>query len=188
VETLRARAAERGHTDSPSSIRAVGTRAFIAARGGDLATAADGYRDAIRCAVDARVFPKGSIELADLEAALGSTCYTASDRCGGGADGGGSGTKGRPGGGGSVTNGGVGGGAEGTGDGAKPPSAVSSRAAQKLLQESLGCFRRAAGATRRLRGAQSARHQELARRVKEVEAVLEAELTSGSGVDPRRAL
>ena len=171
VQKLRARAAAgiggggtAAAADSPGSIRAMGTKAFITARGGDLTGAAAIYRDAIKCAVEGRVFKMGSIELADLEAALGSTCYAASDRGGGG--GGGGGDK----------------------KGAAAAAVVSSRAAQKLLEESLGCFGRAAEVTRRLQGSRSTRYKELAQRVEEVAAALEVELRSGGGVDTRRAL
>ena len=171
VQKLRAQAAAgiRGGgtaaaaaADSPGSIRAMGTKAFITARGGDLTGAAALYRDAIKSAVEGRVFKMGSIELADLEAALGSTCYAASDRGGGG--GGGGDKKGAA------------------------AAVVCSRAAQKLLEESLGCFGRAAEVTRRLQGSRSMRYKELAQRVEEVAAALDVELRSGGGVDTRRAL
>ena len=43
----------------------------------NLDAAVDGYRAAIKCAVDHKVFPEGSAELGDLQAALGSACYAA---------------------------------------------------------------------------------------------------------------
>ena len=159
--------------NTAASVRAMGTRAFIQARSGDLDAAVDGYRAAIKCAVDHKVFPEGSAELGDLEAALGSTCYAASDR----GDRGGAGAR---------AGAGMG---NGKGEGVRPKSAgVSSRAAQKLLEESLRCFGRAAEVSRRAAGARSARYLELVRRSHDVGAALEAALRGGGGVDNRRGL
>lgn len=77
-EAIRAR---RRHTRA--SIRAMGTLGFIIARGGDLRGAAQTYRDAISAAMSSRVFGEDatsmSADVADLEAALGSVCFAASD-------------------------------------------------------------------------------------------------------------
>ena len=74
-------ASRRRHTQA--SIRAMGTLGFIIARGGDLRGAAQTYRDAISAAVSSRVFGEDatstSADVADLEAALGSVCFAASD-------------------------------------------------------------------------------------------------------------
>ena len=61
----------------------MGTLGFIIAREGDLRGAAQTYRDAITAATSSRVFGEDatstSADVADLEAALGSVCFAASD-------------------------------------------------------------------------------------------------------------
>ena len=89
MEEARVAATRTGEDDTPrrrhtrASIRAMGTLGFIIAREGDLRGAAQTYRDAITAATSSRVFGEDatstSADVADLEAALGSVCFAASD-------------------------------------------------------------------------------------------------------------
>ena len=89
MEEARVAATRTGEDDTPrrrhtrASIRAMGTLGFIIAREGDLRGAAQTYRDAITAATSSRVFGEDatstSVDVADLEAALGSVCFAASD-------------------------------------------------------------------------------------------------------------
>ena len=173
-----------------ASVRATGTLAFITARLGDLAGAAQMYRDARHAALAEKAFGAAtatSADLADLEAALGSVRFAMSEASD--ADGDEDPVATRE-------------GEENEKRETKAPEAVSSRlprraaeaaaeaAAQRALrrrrltsvaalEEALGCFARAADIERSLGGAYSARCVELENRADACASALAEERAEG---------
>lgn len=170
-----------------ASVRASGTLAFITARLGDLAGAAQMYRDARHAALATKAFgaaTETSADLADLEAALGSVRFAMSEASD--ADGDGDPVATREGE--EVDDEDVG---KRETKAREAAEAAARRASRRrrltsvaALEEALGCFARAADIERLLGGAYSARCVELENRADACASALAEERAEGEDGAP----
>ena len=170
-----------------ASVRASGTLAFITARLGDLAGAAQMYRDARHAALATKAFgaaTETSADLADLEAALGSVRFAMSEASD--ADGDEDPVATREGE--EVDDEDVGKRATKAREAAEAAARRASRRRRltsvAALEEALGCFARAADIERLLGGAYSARCVELENRADACASALAEERAEGEDGAP----